>query len=147
VNEALLAPAGTVTLAGVVTSSEADTAIDTTAPPAGATPFRVTVTWSDVPLFRLRSGLRLATPVAGAVEPGSPGGTGGGAGAGGAPARVSKRQTVDQGLLVELSLLASTRHQRTAASGKVSVWRVPGIPRIQILLGLLKDELVSTWIV
>src|SRR3954449_4491118 len=68
VNVALVAPAGTVTLAGTVAAAVLLLASVTTSPPLGAGPLRVTVPWEAFPPVTL-AGLRLtpdtATPAAG----------------------------------------------------------------------------------
>ena len=95
---ALVEPAATVTLAGTV-AAVLLLESETTAPPDGAAPVRVTVPCAELPPRTL---VGLSVSVERVTEAG---------GGGGAPRLISKERTVDQAPLVPPALRPRTRHQ------------------------------------
>ena len=100
VNAALVAPAVTVTLAGVVAAALLSESV-TTAPPDGAAPVSVTVPCEEFPPKTLvgltDSAERLTLP--------------GGGGGGGAPFLIVIDRTADHALVAPCELRPRTRHQ------------------------------------
>ena len=100
VNAALVAPAATVTLAGVLADALLSES-ETTAPPEGAAPVSVTVPCDELPPVTLvgltERAERLTLP--------------GGGGGGGDPLLILIDRTADHALVVPSELRPRTRHQ------------------------------------